>query len=345
MDCCPNCFTHQFLKDYIKKISKSKGRCSHCHTRDTKLCNPSALSDLFRPIFDLYIMDSGGKQLHEVIQSDWQLFTRNVTSTKRTGILFLAGEDDALSDGKFKPALSTPNTVINKWDRFVEELKHENRFFPKEAINTDDISELLNYLIMPKKQNPKTIYRARINRENTTYPIAKMGKPPAGKVQDGRANPKGISYFYGASDYQTAIAETRPYKSETVVAARFQLSKNVTILDLRAPRSTISPFGLDEDNLELLYQEHMPFLCHLGNALSTPVLPYKKDLEYLATQYLCELIKDRKFDGIAFKSSLAKGDNYVFFNDSHLTGTKVETYSIKDSIIKPIKVKFLNEKT
>jgi hypothetical protein len=102
--------------------------------------------------------------------------------------------------------------------------------------------------------------------------------------------------------------------------------------------NTISPFGLDDDSLALLYKEHMPFLGHLSTALSIPVLPHKKDLEYLPTQYLCELIKDKNFDGIAFKSSLGKGDNYVIFNDSLLAGSKVDTYSVKDTIIIPVKV-------
>jgi hypothetical protein len=82
----------------------------------------------------------------------------------------------------------------------------------------------------------------------------------------------------------------------------------------------------------------MPFLGHLCAALSKPVLPHKKDLEYLPTQYLCELIKDTNFDGIAFKSSLGKGDNYVIFNDSLLTGSKVSTYSIASTIVKSVKV-------
>ena len=81
----------------------------------------------------------------------------------------------------------------------------------------------------------------------------------------------------------------------------------------------------------------MPFLGHLSATLSKPVLPHKKELEYLPTQYLCELIKYNKFNGIVFKSSLEKGDNCVFFDDSFLKGVKVETYIVSDTMVKSVK--------
>ena len=83
----------------------------------------------------------------------------------------------------------------------------------------------------------------------------------------------------------------------------------------------------------------MPFLVHLSDKLSQPVLPHKKELEYLPTQYLCELIKDRGFNGIAFKSSLEKGYNYVIFDESFLIGQKVDTFTVLDTVIKSVKQK------
>jgi hypothetical protein len=164
-----------------------------------------------------------------------------------------------------------------------------------------------------------------------------MGKPPRKKSTDGRANPKGISYFYGASDVKTTIAEARPYKTVIVCVAKYKVDKKISLIDLRDPKSTTSPFDIEEDILSLLYI-HMPFLGHLSEVLSKPVLPYEKEMEYLPTQYLCELIKNYNFNGIAFKSSLEEGDNFVIFNDSFITGIKVEGYMVSDTKVKSKKL-------
>lgn len=339
MNCCPNCFTHAFLKDFIINSSKQNGKCSFCSSkRNFPLCPPDSLIDLFQPLFDLYTEESGGRFLNEFLQDDWNVFSKYIDKKKLLKLVSkIAGKKD-LNSKRFISTLALNKVFIDKWDAFTNELKHENRFFPKKAIDTSQLSELFNYLIMSKEQSPKYVFRARINHQSKALPITEMGTPPVEKSKDGRANPKGISYFYGASDGKTAIAEIRPYKSENVCVAKFKVNKKISLIDLRDPKSIISPFGLDDDSLSLLYQEHMPFLGHLGDALSKPVLPYKKELEYLPTQYLCELVKDHKFNGIVFKSSLEKGDNYVIFDDSFLTGTKVETFIVSDTTIKSVKV-------
>lgn len=339
MNCCPNCFTHTFLKDFIKDSSKQNGKCSFCSsTGNLPLCSPAQLIDLFQPLFDLYTEESGGRFLNKLLQGDWNVFSKYIDKKKSLQLVSkIAGEKD-LNSKRFISTLAFNKVFIDKWDAFTNELKHENRFFPKNAIDTTQLSELFNYLIMPKEHRPKYVFRARINHQSVALPLTEMGTPPLEKSKDGRANPKGISYFYGASDEKTAIAEIRPYKSENMCVAKFRVNKKISLIDLRDPKSTISPFGLDDDNLSLLYQEHMPFLGHLGDALSKPVLPYKKELEYLPTQYLCELVKDCNFNGIVFKSSLEKGDNYVIFDDSFLTGTKVENFIVTDTTVKSVKV-------
>jgi hypothetical protein len=160
-----------------------------------------------------------------------------------------------------------------------------------------------------------------------------MGKPPSNESKDGRANPKGISYFYAASNPKTAITEIRPNKNECVSVATFKIKKDVFLVDLRNPKRTISPFGLDDDELMLIFK-HIPFLIHLCDSLSMPVLPGNAELNYLPTQYLCELIKVNKINGIVFKSSLEKGDNYVFFDESFLTGIKVEKFLVSEIAVK-----------
>jgi hypothetical protein len=335
MFCCPNCFTHAFLKKYIKTASKQRGKCSFCnHKGNQPLYEPNSLIDLFQPLIELYVEETGGRPFVELLQSDWNVFSKNIDKKKQTQLISKISGINGLSSKRFISTLVQNNELSGRWDDFTSELKHENRFFPRK-VNAEQLSVLFTYLIMPEEQKPKYVFRAIINHQSEILPITEMGKPPLDKSTDGRANPKGISYFYGASDEKTAIAEVRPYKTETVCVAKYKVDKKIYLIDLRDPKSTISPFDIEEDKLSLLYKEHMPFLVHLSDVLSKPVLPHDKEMEYLPTQYLCELIKKYNFNGIAFKSSLEDGDNFVIFDESFLFGIKkVEGYIVSDIKIK-----------
>ncbi len=340
MYCCPNCFNHGFLKDLIETHQEKIGTCSFCFSKRSSLVHPSMLTDYFQPVIDLYeeTEESTGRILGVCLQKDWQVFKKTLSEHKINALLSIITEKTITIDLLFTPRYVSHNSFLLKWEEFASELLYENRFFPMKAIDTEDIKELLDYLISDMKNVPRYMYRARKNSDNSEFNITDMGKPPRKKALDGRANPKGISYFYGASDAPTAIAETRPYKSESISVAKFQVKGSINLVDLRNPLTSISPFGMDDDNLVLLYSEHMPFLKHLSNLLSIPVLPSNKDFEYLPTQYLCELIKHEGFDGIIFKSSLGAGNNYVLFDDKNLVGKRIEAYIAEDITMKLKKV-------
>ncbi len=100
------------------------------------------------------------------------------------------------------------------------------------------------------------------------------------------------------------------------------------MFDLREPKNTISPFEWI-DEIEFIYK-HMPYLDLLGNELSKPIIPSKANLEYLSSQYLCEMIKQIGYHGIIYKSSIAEGNNYVIFVDGRLRPSKMREYRITD---------------
>jgi hypothetical protein len=155
-----------------------------------------------------------------------------------------------------------------------------------------------------------------------------MKKPPQKVATNGRANPHGIPYLYVASTIETAISEIRGHKGESVTVAEFQISRKLELVDLREPINTISPFALnDENEIELLYK-NMPYLTLLGNELSKPVIPREANIEYLPTQYLCELLKHTGYHGIIFKSSISDGNNYVIFDDKRLKAVEAFQYQI-----------------
>ena len=198
---------------------------------------------------------------------------------------------------------------------------------------SDNLGVLLDSLILPKEEVPEYIFRARINKRGEKFAIEEMGRPPVDKALNGRANPLGISYLYAASDVSTAISEVQPYKGEIITVARIRFTGTIAVADLRDPKRTVSPFELDEDDLESLYSE-IPYLITLGEELSKPIIPREAELEYLPSQYLCEFIKSFGFTGVLYKSSLAQGDNVAFFDDTKLGFVDKREYIMVDNNIR-----------
>ncbi len=327
MFCCPNCFNDQFLKDQIKILSKVHNNCSFCDSENVPCINPYKLNEYFSSIIYLYAEteDSEGRNIEQLLEEDWLLFG-NLSNSKRSDLLCVILDDDSFHSNKFKRIISSDLEQIKRWDDFRNELKHENRYFPQKSPLMDHLKNLFEYLIYKIKKDTD-IYRARINSDTEIFHLEEMGKPPNKKVGNGRANPVGISYFYAASDEETAIAEIRPYIGNSVTVAKFKITEQAIMVDLRNPRETISPFMIDEDDLLNLYKD-IGYLNRLGDELSKPIIPKEANLEYLPSQYLCEMIKLFNYDGVIYKSSVAKGYNLAFFNDDKLTGISTQLFKI-----------------
>lgn len=335
MYCCSNCFSDRFLRDHFETKSDIVGRCSFCNSDNTHVLTPEALSDVFQLLIDLYKISESVDAvfLHERIQEDWYLFSDLIETDKRSQLLDKICVGSIFIDKKYIPKITQIVDRIKQWDEFREELKHVNRYFPEKAPASENIGVLLNSLILPDEEVPKEIFRARINKRGETYTLGEMGRPPVDKALNGRANPLGISYLYAASDTSTAISEVQPYKGEIVTVAKISLIGTLAVVDLRDPKRTASPFELDEDDLRTLFSE-MPLLITLGEELSKPIVPKEAALEYLPSQYLCELIKSFGFTGVLYKSSLATGDNIALFDDTKTNIVEKKEYVVLDSKIK-----------
>jgi hypothetical protein len=327
--CCANCFGDSFLDNHIPKISSSKGTCNYCNSVNVALIEPSALLDNFQAVSSVYGEDDGAdaKSLVEWFQEDWQIFT-SLDAVKATALL-----GEILNDGELVRKRHIPRTVlalatIEKWTSFRDEIMWKNRFFVKHELDLDRLESLFEtYLETDASPFGNQLFRARIQNDDSTIPLAKMGKPPAKEVKNGRANPVGIPYLYAASTPETAIAETRPHPGDRMYVARFKVISPLRLLNLLHPRKTISPFEIDELELPGLRYD-LSFLCHLESELSKPILPRVADLEYLPTQYLCEFIKNCGYDGVAFKSSISVGANIALFDDSKVRANKLYQYQV-----------------
>jgi hypothetical protein len=308
-------------------MSNKKGKCSFCKAGNVTLIQPEALTDYFDSLLEIYKEDTSGLPLNQLIQNDWAIFSF-LKASQQQKLLKTIIQNPNLPNLKFVPKYSQDVDIIKQWHLFTEELKHKNRFIPERAPEKEDFEKFGSLLGKIIKKEKQKFYRARVNLEDKPFKLKEMKKPPATKVLNGRANPLGISYLYVASTAETAIAEIRGHKGEAVTVLEFSNKKNLELFDLREPKNTISPFEWI-DEIEFIYT-HMPYLTLLGNELSKPVIPSKANLEYLSSQYLCEMIKLIGYHGIIYKSSIADGDNYVIFADSRLSPGLMEQYQITE---------------
>lgn len=326
MKCCSNCFNDVFLSKQIKDLSKQNGDCNFCKSENVATIYPVELNDYFQPLIDLYDIAEDGKSLVDLLKKDWILFSKLEIDLAQQ---LLEDILETKFDDLYLPKSNISVSNILNWQDFKHELKHDNRYFPQKAPSYDHLNGLLQYLILPRETVPKYLYRARINEDGNPITIDYMGKPPLKISTAGRANPIGIPYLYTASSVSTAIAEIRPHKGDGVTVAKFDILEPLKLADLRNPRQSISPFALDEDELNQIFLD-LDYLCHLGEELSKPILPREANLEYLSSQYLCELIKHCGFDGVVYKSSVGDGDNFAIFYDEKLKASEIECYKVNN---------------
>lgn len=204
-------------------------------------------------------------------------------------------------------------------------LKYNNRFFVDNRFNKllhlyASSNEAQRYLY-PNRN--KILYRARIfpkglkarnpippfhgyNAEESFVPSKDIN------ISEGRGNPALIRYLYAASDINTAIAEVSPKINDTISVAEIQIDEQIHLLDFA--KAAIYIQATNEERTKWFQQ----FVLDLTDVFQTP---FHEKYDYLLCQYICELIKNIGFDGIAFNSSRVQqsfgsgeGTNFTIFN-------------------------------
>lgn len=241
--------------------------------------------------------------------------------------------------------------VEQRWNQFVLNLKHHTRYFNEKAIeffgklfaDLTDVHALRteNAFVPFREYKPVvcqydpgslTVFRAR--KANTTaaqhriigFPESELSNPPDNRASEGRMSPKGISYFYGAEDRETCVAELRPSIFENVISAEFELVESVRLLDFtllsRSHHQTRESM-FDDDYLEV--RVHRELLRQLHQLIAQPVLD-GDEFEYLPTQAMSEYLArctSPRIDGLIFESvQRVGGRNIVLFphvlrNENH----------------------------
>lgn len=326
--CCTECFHDIEITQFIGK-SLQNGRCGHCSKNNAVIIEPEKLSHFFEPFLGLVQEDENGRALSEILNDIFYIFNDKVRSK------------EALLSAILDSVITTKNYILTgdftshttAWENFKEELKHQNRFFPKNSIysslfnisegNMDgDLFQIMEQLKVEYDVG-EILYRARISDDELSK--EKMGMPPKENASAGRANPIGISYLYLAENEETCVAEVRPNNTSNIHISSFIPKKKLSIVDLTEPRKRLSSCSFDETRLNNLIGI-VKLLETLSSELSKPVRPESSSIDYIPTQFLCEFIKSfSNCDGIAFESSFGKGKNFVFFRE--------ENFEIEDPIV------------
>lgn len=170
-----------------------------------------------------------------------------------------------------------------------------------------------------------------------------IGAPSPDVAVGGRANPKGVSCLYLASQIKTAIAEKRPYKDAFFTVGVFEIIKDLKVLDIAGEIA----FSFDKKIYEALQQNPPGPMAggYPGNDTESiiwgdinfafsvplnPVNPANKELDYIPAQILAERLREGGFEGICYKSSLdPEGNNLVVFNPGHAQCVTKQLFQIK----------------
>ena len=213
---------------------------------------------------------------------------------------------------------------------FVTEIKTKNRYHSK-LINFDILEKYCSFIRKTYKAGD-LFYRARISERNG-YPIDEMSAPPAGKSSEGRANARGITCLYVASDVDTTLHEVRAGVFDFVCVGTFRLKKDITVVDLRAI-AEISPFV---EGLEYLdHAINKQYLEKLNTEMSKSLRRSDSTLDYVPTQYIVDFIKsiehndEQEYDGIEYNSTTNPGGyNLAIFNPDLFECVSVSVYDIE----------------
>lgn len=324
--CCPECFGDRGLRNnIIPTLHPTKGTCSYCNANAVDLIAPDSLAEYFEMLIGIYEVDQNGKSLVELLKEDWLLFP-TLDNAHAKELLADIFDDGDIVRKPFSPSPAFKSEGLARWATLRDELMFKNRYFLDEALDGDRLKELLDHL--QADELPTEWYRARISTGDAPYSLAEMGAPPRHLATHGRANPTGIPYLYLGSLPDTAVAEIRPHTGEVASVARFQLIRPIQAVDLRNPRKLASPFILEDASEIGQLRADIPFLEKLGTELTRPVLPRSAAIDYLPSQYLCEFIKKKGYDGVVYRSSVSSGINLALFNPGDAAASDVALYSV-----------------
>ncbi len=350
---CESCVEDAELQAIVRKNLESK-TCDYCGTTAVTLISSDldhviermryAVNEVFTdPANELpYDGREGGYQ-GPYIDSSYDLFEEMDFCVENAQLL----EDlQGAFDGEvlcYRDAFGPTSEEFfeDAWERFRKVVQHQRRYtfwnsteegefgdparnvaashmLPEIVHNIEHVSPLL---ILPAGTE---LWRVQVFDSGTSSSApARYTSPPLDRAnQPNRMSPGGVPMFYGADDFETALAETVDPGAMTgrdATGVRFQSLVPLNILDLSRFHSRRSFFV----NLDRRGRNAEDFLSAFAGEVSRPIQrDERQHIEYVPTQVFTEYVRfemttpdEEPFHGIKYRSSRNGGGCYVVFAD------------------------------
>lgn len=354
MKFCKECFKDPELRAQIEVLGH-KGTCPICGKKETWIYDSeidednSSVVDNIESILRIYKIESelpntylsqDVKSIYECLMEDWDIFNGNIEQIKVIveEIVHESWDisDKILSNNVGIPELYDENFLASKtimgqhtWKQFKKSIRNVNRFHSAGFINLNLLAEILNETEILIKKDEK-FYRARVSNGKSIkgFKASEMGAPPDDVASPGRANSKGQSCLYLASEKGTTVKEIRAHAFDYVTIATFKLQRDLKIIDLSSI-THISPFYSNTDKVTYLLNEKV--LREMESDLSKPMSRWDSDLDYLPTQYISDYVRWLGYDGVKYKSTFDKDAyNLAIFDTEASIAVYKRNYLIGD---------------
>ena len=228
----------------------------------------------------------------------------------------------------------SPHSYYENWNYVLEDLKHRRRFFSAAAAELFETIfegvETRRWWNKETRSHEKVVwelpeaselFRARICDSSSAIkdalkePFKQVGPPPPEKARAGRMNVEGVVVFYGSTDRETCLAETRPALGSDTAVIKLRTTKPLRVLDFRRLEDSYGRLSYFQPDFNE-QAEKGAFLRRLQTLISQPIVP-GRETDYLITQTMTEYlahVHDEPFAGILFKSVQRSGGiNIVIF--------------------------------
>jgi len=357
MKICYKCIGDSYLQVEIRTAGKS-AECSFCNVRRKSVPINymaervrSVIEENFTAHQDEYGADSGEPvaylianltQVEQPIANALraELSSRTAYGAHKNGEIDPFGPETCYVQKK-------PDTYDYResWVFFRHEISRRSRYFSEHARQSllEIFGDISTLRVWPKdpvivaigpQSEERFLYRGRIAFSDSDIelylkePVRELGPPPAKFAKQGRMNASGISVFYGAKEPDTCIAEVRAPVGSHVVLGRFEIIREIRLLDLNRLTEVYTDASFFDPKFQHVYGR-AAFLKRLVAEIGRPVMPRDEDTEYLVTQAVSEFLAssvEPALDGIIFNSAQTdhEGRNIVLFNHA----CAVEAYEL-----------------
>jgi hypothetical protein len=244
------------------------------------------------------------------------------------------GEEGEFSRDSYYAELEVDDTDLTaSWFHFEESLKTQARYFSRSGSAT--LASIFKGIYGLKTHDGQTVvveagpgkrltalYRARVFQSDEKLkvtlerPDQGIGPPPHLAAPNGRMNAHGIAVFYGSTDPLIALAEVRPPVGSRVAVGRFEIIRQLYLLDIEALRS-VNVAGSIFDSDYIHHLRRAKFLKRLSDRVTRPVMPDDEPFDYLATQAIADFLATEAtppLDGIIYSSAQAQDGKENKFN-------------------------------